>query len=501
MLACLTDRARVHFVLATQFEIPTWSIDLLKTSISLYRVALGLTDDQNLTIDASYNLAESLIALADQMEDESSQAAAKKEVRSHRMEACQVLSTVFAGQREFLEKQEKPSEVTGNDDGDEAMDEVPAGEVKASTAPMAAETPGDAAGEQEASYEVYLPTPSVLVDTALLLLSTHLALWSTAEPTQIPSDNAQATVRKILDATNQFCPPERQIELDMQEIKVLLTVDEVVYDSVKDTPEAQVAGSGTERSLLGSVQAFAAVGAGLEAGTEAGTSAANEIEIKADLLTSISEAYMSIAMRLIRQSTGPEFLAQAWTYLSTGIQNLQAAQALRMPALTRREFEASTCILLSQAELERARLSHRGEGFEAAKTNWSTLLTNAEAYCSKALEALGSTWKTLLSENVETPSLAGWEQELLARNAILQLLRVCHFAIAGAEPADQAQHKAKAEVVVDNSGKLASAKRSLTPRDVERFVEDLIDNEGALASEEMSFWAGVEKAVSAYPSS
>lgn len=478
----------MHFVLATSFELPSWSIDLLKASISLYRVALSLTEDSLLILDASYNLAESLISLADQREDESSTADAKAEVREYRQQAVEVLTSVWVGQKEYLEK-------LAAEEVDEEMDVETAGEVEAPTASMAAETSGSASDEQEASYELYLPTASSLVDTALLLLSTHLTLWSTTEPTQLPSDEAQAIVRALLDETVKHCPPDRQIELDLQEIKVLLTVDEVVYDSVKDTPAAQVEGSGTERSLLGSVQAFAAVGAGLEVGTEAGTSAANETEIKADLFTSISEAYIAISQRLLRQSTSPEYLSQSWTYLSTAIHNLQAAQALRMPALTRREFEASTCILLSQTELDRARLNRKGAGFEPAKSNWTTLLTNAEAYCSKALESLGGTWKSILTEQVEVPALAGWDQELLARTAILQLLRVCHYAIIGAEPADQAQHKAKAEIVVENTGKLASASRALTRRDVERFVEDLVDDEGMLDQEEMAFWDGVEKAV------
>jgi hypothetical protein len=68
-LSLLSYRARTLFTLANNFLLPPSSLQLLQSSIASYKRALACTDDLQLRCDTQFNLAESLLSLADIVED------------------------------------------------------------------------------------------------------------------------------------------------------------------------------------------------------------------------------------------------------------------------------------------------------------------------------------------------------------------------------------------------------------------------------------------------
>lgn len=89
-------------------------------------------------------------------------------------------------------------------------------------------------------------------------------------------------------------PAGRQAELDLAEIKVLLTMDRIIWDMYKGEAKA---GSGIEKSLDGAIAAIGTVLTSLDAVP------AEDSTVRPEILTTLADTHVTIANRLIFLNT------------------------------------------------------------------------------------------------------------------------------------------------------------------------------------------------------
>lgn len=467
----------------------------LRTSIEGYRTATTLTESPVLLLDCGYNLAQSLVDLADILEDTTGQ---PSEVRSIREEAAVVLGQVLDGQEEFLARQAE--------EGDEVIEEAEDGaEGEAMDVEGDAAEPADDEGEGAGSFETYLPTRSTLIDTVLAIVDLHMSMWESAEPLASPSEVSQSLVRSVLDRAGALCPPERQPELDLVEIKVLLAVDEIVWDLYRG--EAKV-GTGVENSIEGATVVLSKL---LDSVTDTtgqqGTTTTPTATslVQAEILTTLADTHYTLAARQVfllpQLPQGPSHLAQqAWYHYGQAVTRLSKALDLPTSADTPREFKPSVYLNLARASLERARLRKVND---TAKRNAEQLMENAWTYASKAAEGLG--WKMFSLEpsssmslgigmgtgnGNELPPPAGWDTETLGRDIVVASLRIC---LLGSRT-DILPENLRGKYETGLTGLLGKLKlgkipveRRINGKEVKSRIEEIRDD-GPLEDCEAGFW-------------
>jgi hypothetical protein len=445
----------------------------LEESIRHYTIATDLTNSPLLQMDVSYNHAQSLITLADLLDDTNTEG----NMQDLRVEASRILSQVLDGQEAFLSSQAEQ--------GDEAIEEVEAGAETTEGEVTAEETMEVDGEEEEGTFETYLPTPSTFIDTALSLVEISLSAWESIQPLQPPTEAAQSFVRAVLDRAARICPSDRQPDLDLAEIKVLMSVDGIVWDMYRS--EAKV-GSGVETSLEGATMVMEKLLGSLD-------DTADDL-IRAEILTTLAETHSTIADRLTfllpQLPAGPSHLAQqAWHHYSQAITHWNKALELPVSSATAKEFKPAVFLYLSKASLERARL---GRVNDTAKRNAPQLLENAWTYATKAAEFLK--WNALalggssISAQLGTlPAPGGWDMESLGRETILHSLRVCYIGSTLVDDASKPKYTAGLEGLMAKIKRLPVDRR-IQVKDITDFVGDLND-EGKLDEEEKAWWETV----------
>jgi tetratricopeptide (TPR) repeat protein len=477
----LIFRARVLYTLATSFLLPPESVSYLTTSIELYRHAVTLTESTLLQLDAGFNLSEALLELGEVIEDLHSDRAG--EVRRLREEAKEILTSVMVGQEEYIASNAEDFEI---DQASETVEDTPEVEQVEGTKDDAMEVDAVPDEEPAATYEEHVPTPSALVDTALLLIDTHLLLWTTLDPPSPPTEQQQLEVRSLLDRTAKIVPVGRQAEIDLAEIKVLLAMDEIVWEAFK--VEAQV-GTGIEKSLEGAVSALASLLSSLD------THPPDEPTLRAEILTLLAETHSTIAHRLSylapQLPAGPTPLGQgSWFNLSQAVTHLNQALELPTNADTPKTFKPNVLLELSKASLARAKLSSSND---TAKRNVAQLVDNAVTYGQRAAEALG--WGSYVKSGTigapVPPYSSGWDAEWLARSVFFQIMRV-EYVVAKLD-LDQDLKSKYAGTVEGLVRKLKGlpAERKIKGRDLSRWLEELGEEEQGLMNEEVIWWESV----------
>lgn len=453
------------FTLSTSFYLPPTSVSYLTTSIEIYRHAITLTDTTTLQLDAGYNLAQALLELGEVLEDRHPER--KDQVRTLREEARDILEQIYTGQEEYINSTAEDLEI------DQASEIIEEKETEV-------DTNMEVDNEEQATFESHVPTPSSFIDTALLLVDTHLTLWTTAIPSDPPSGPQQTTVRLILDRAAKLVPAGRQAELDLAEIKVLLAMDEIVWEVFK--ADARI-GTGIEKSLEGAVGALGSLLSSLDIQPADGPT------LRAEILTTLAETHSTIAFRMLYLSPqlppGPSPLAQsAWFNLSQAVTHLGKALDLPSHADTPKTFKPNVLLELSRASLARAKLSGVND---TAKRNLSQLLDNASTYVTRAADLLG--WGGARSVGFVPPHPAGWDTEWLAGSVLLQQIRIGHTAKALSAELGQKYEK-QATDLEGRLGKLPEGRR-LASGDIERWVTQLEDEEEGVTEEEKEVWRGI----------
>ena len=448
---------------------------------------MTLTESTLLQLDAGFNLAEALLDLGGVIEDLHPDRA--DQVRKLRSEAKDILEGVFSGQEEYIVTNAEDLEVdqaSAMADSQTIEEPEPATTAPGEDAEMEVDdSTGEDGGEQAETYETHVPTPAALVDTALILIDTHLTLWTTVSPQTPPTQEQQLAVRSILDRVSKHTPVGRQAEMDLAEIKVLLAMDEIVWEAFK--AEATV-GTGIEKSLEGAVAALTSLLASLD------IHPAEEPTLRAEIMTVLADTHQTIAHRLLflvpQLPPGPSPLAQsAWFNLSQAVTHLGKALDLPSSADTPKSFKPSVLLALSKASLSRARL---GALNDTAKRNGAQLVDNASTYAVRAADALGwgSYVKTSGFGPASPPHPSGWDTEWLARSVILQYLRIAYVTTAtGAVPEAKEKFASVEKTTVEKLRALQSERR-IQPADVERWVEE-IKGEESMEVAELDWWKRV----------
>lgn len=466
------------YTLSTSFLLPPESVSYLTTSIELYRHAITLTESTLLQLDAGFNLAEALLGLGEVIEDLHSDRAGQ--VRRLREEAKGILSTVMLGQEDYIVSNAEDFEI------DQASETVgDASETEEAEDPKDDAMEVDAVPDEEpaATYEEHVPTPSSLVDTALLLIDTHLLLWTTLEPPAPPTEQQQIDVRSVLDRTAKIVPVGRQAEIDLAEIKVLLAMDEIVWEAFK--VEAQV-GTGIEKSLEGAVSALSSLLSSLD------THPPDEPTLRAEILTLSAETHSTIAHRFSflapQLPPGPTPLGQgAWFNLSQAVTYLNQALELPTNADTPKSFKPNVLLELSKASLARAKLSTSND---TAKRNVAQLVDNAVTYGHRAAEALG--WGSYVKSGTigapVPPYSSGWDTEWLARSVFFQIMRVEYVVSKLEVDADLKSKFAGTVEGLVRKLRALPAERKIKGRDLSRWLEEMGEEEQGLMNDEVVWW-------------
>ncbi|ORY30367.1 hypothetical protein BCR39DRAFT_494681 [Naematelia encephala] len=475
------NQARALYTLSTSFLLPPESLSQLGGSVELYRQAATLTNSPLLQMDTAFNLAQALVYLSDLLEDIEGDSKTA-EVMAMRVEAAELLDKVMEGQEEYLR-------VTAGRDEDEQVEQVEAGAENDQRTSMDVEPESGEGGEEEeeeATFETYLPTHSSFVDTALALVDVYLSIWEAITPPRTPSETEQMAVRAVLDRTAPLVPAGRQAELDFAEIKVLLSMDRIVWDLFKGEAKA---GSGVEKSLEGATLALSHLLASLEAQEP------DDPAVRAEILTTLADTHCTIAYRSLFLSPqlppGPSPLAQqAWYHFSQAVSQLNTALELSTSAFTPKTYKPSVLLSLSRTSLARARL---GEVNETAKRNAVQLMENASTYAVRAIDGLGWQNASLVQASnakLVVPWPAGWDTETLARETLLQQLRVSFYgSTTDIVPGEKEGLALAGEELVKRIRSIHTldAARALGPSDVERWVDEIEEGE-TLSEEERHWW-------------
>ena len=462
-------RARVLFTLATSFLLPPMSLSYLTTSIDLYRHSITLTENTLLQLDAAYNLAQALLELGDVIEDLHPEKS--DQVKTVRDEAREMLEKVMLGQEEYVLANAEQVEI---DQASQIVDDSPI---------VSPEKDGEMqVDEGETTYETHVPTPTSLIDTALLLVDAHLTLWTTVQPATLTTQEQQNAVRNILDRAGNIVPVGRQPELDLAEIKVLVTMDEMVWEAYKS--EAKF-GSGIEKSLEGAIAALVSLLASLDVHPP------EEPTLRAEILGTLASTHDHITHRLLflapQLPPGPSPLAQgAWYNLSQCVTHLGKALDLPINPTFPKTFKPNVLLDLSKASLSRAKLFKVND---TAKNNIDQLIDNSITYATRALDGLG--WSQFFKPSFGSsapPFPTGWAGESLFRSVVLQILRI-GFVSTDMPIKDEIRGKVMSTVSNLNTRLTGlTGERKIGPVDITRWVEEVQEDEQGMSEVEQGFW-------------
>ena len=468
------------YTLSTSFLLPPDSIVQLRVSVLLYHLAINRTDSNFLQLDANYNRALTLTECADLMEnsgfmdDSENDEATAASVRKLRDEARELLMDVFLGQEDYIKAMNEGDDHVAA--ADSAMDQERSDSEMEVDQSATEETEDD-----DKAYEVHVPTPSSLIDTALAFVDVQLTIWEVDGPTKAPTDEEQAVFGAFLEIASSLAPPGRQIEIFFAEAKCLLCLDRIVWDQRK--MEAKV-GSGVERSLEAAVTALEKLLVGLDG------QPADQETVRADILVTLADTHSTIATRMLfltpQLPPGPSPLAQqAWSNLTQAVTHLSSALNLPSNASTPNLFKPSVLLSLSNVSLARAKLWSTNE---TARRNAAQSMENASTYSSRAYEMLK--WNAAV-----LPYPAGWDTESLARTIALQRLRVCFYGSKTDVVPEARERYAQSAVEMMNQLKdIQDKARRVNEADVKRWIDDIQD-EGGIDDSEREWWKEVVAAL------
>lgn len=489
--------------LGSEFYLPPSSLDVWSGAMMLFKRAYGNTTDPTNKNDAAFNLAETFNSLADVVEEYQGERA-RPQAMELRENATKLIAPVVNTQFMFAMAQEdqKDTEAASEAAPAEGMDvdDKPA-EVAPAPAATDAEMNVDADAAVEDEEEVTegktLPTGDTLVDAVLLMADIGITLWNYFSPPQMPPDSQQEAIGGFIEAARRFAPPTRQAELDLMESKMLLQLDTNMWDMVKDQVQP---GSGMDATLEKAAMAIERILNSLDA------SPSDDSSTRADILTTLADTELNAAARLmmlVPRTQDPAALGtRAWAQLSAAAKHLTAAAGLPVTAETPKEFKPNVYLGLMRSTLARARLTPING---TASANALKLLDNVAAYATKAADAVG--WKLpklpkandpqpnpFFAEPLVPPFPAGWDMEMLARDIQLLMLRVCCFVQSGMFDAlgvDRHSYEAAAKAIIDGITSVKNGPRRLMPRDLDRFVSDIEEDEGPLSKDEDAWWKDV----------
>jgi hypothetical protein len=513
-------RARVLYILATNHTLPPTPshFNLLTQSIELYRAALTSTPDPLLESDSAYNLAIGLIELADIAEDFQLPGTAsgshlpiylnEDRVREIRLEARSLLEDVVKVQEGYIASQGGVQAFESDTLGDE-----PDADGDQEMAMSGSSTPGGAA-----SYEEHIPTPTTLTDAILLIVDVDISLLGALDPDVSPevlsSDFAVGTLAHAWAALARA----RQVNGETPSVPLVVKESELVLILIGLGMEIDLSlGSIVAPTLAGQTRLVRQCLDRMIALQQLASFTTTEVEAKLSFYDTLIELYKT-SSRL----NATEHAATAWEDLGKAVQACTAALELPFSVVTNPLSRASLSLELARVSLRRTFLP-----LAAAEKNLGTLLKNAETYANRCLVALS--WGSMATEQTgvgagsgtlsiglgsgaatgNIPPTQGWDHERLARTATLTLLRILWIGstesstlgeTTAAIPATMTTMTTTATATTAKAEKLLRSVKSLGKGsedrkigriDVERFVEEVELEEGALREGEIGFWEGV----------
>lgn len=430
------------------------------------------------------------------MTDEIEGTSGAESSRELRTTATQMLGPVLSTQAVWLQGQEALAAQGGEGATENAEPTAPA--------PASTDEQMDVEGEGQTASGTrdltHAPTPDALVDTVLLLVDIALTLWDTLTPPQPPTEGEQQSTREMLEMARGFAPAGRQAEIDLAESKVIITIDSIMWDMLREQIQ------GPDREVLTGTEMACKVMERILSSLD--DEAPTDETIRTDILTTIANAEIAAAQRcvvLAKKGNAAENGQTAWTQLSQAATHLNTAVKLPVTARTPREFRPNCYIELLRVTLERARLAPFNE---TSARNAQALLDNCSAYGVKAAEALD--WNVprlpssklgmtpFMNDDLRPPYPSGWDMEMLARDLLLLQLRVCFYAMSGQilkEDGTKEIYEHSAEAIVKAIISVPVGPRRLNPRDLERFVGDIEDAEGTITPEENEWWKQVGQGI------
>ncbi|KAJ9097385.1 hypothetical protein QFC20_006209 [Naganishia adeliensis] len=425
--------ARILYIIATTFHLPPRAINTLRQALELYHQSLESTTATLRRIDAGYNLAVGLAQLADWTEEGFGEGD-EAEVRRTREKAVGLLMDVATAQEAYLATNQE-------EDGEGDIGEVADG---------ADEESDDGA----TTYEEHVPTTSALVETLFEIVDITTSIWAAlASLDSLPPQMTPHAMDQLLQRSLQLAESTGDVSLArMAHIKRL----EVALILIKF--------SETDISAL--VDQIKAV-------WQAAT--AKDSKVDDETRIACAEVLINASTYLAYRATDAQ---QSWQHLSSATQ--VATMSLEIPAkLTVAPlWNASTLFDLATLSLRRALVCAAFSGLCNRQSKRQA--ADSRTRRSSGLEA------ALLTTGL--PPVTGWDRESLARTTVLTLFRTLYHQ---ASLLSDASAQTKAETLLTRLRDLRrteAQERSLTSRDVQRFVEMLEDDEGQMHVGERQFW-------------
>ncbi|CED83545.1 Tetratricopeptide-like helical [Phaffia rhodozyma] len=498
--------ARTLYTISQIFLLPPLSSNTLEMAINQYRLSQKLTESPILWIDATFNLAVALLSLADLVEDLQEADEQDAEVESLRREAAGWLTSVAEKQEGLLEEMERQNASVGEQESILDIGEEPEEDIdKHDHSPDQDEVQAENGSGR--AWEETVTTPSLVLDTYILLLST-LSLLSKDFSASRPSPSALPEIPpifqkfRVLDSLCARSGAPRTLDILVAEASAKLSVIRSAFEDGRPgwMEECRMV-IATLKSSWESIKDIDAPGSSTH------NTPRIDQETRISVVCTLGDAYALLAQLqrlsalqiLLQTQTAPmiEQVQEIWTTLSLSTQCSSTALSILTPSqqafpstMPNRGESSSVLLALASLSLQRAVLADEPWRNASAIKNKAQLITNSITYSRRAAESSGTGWQTALAP---WPSVmgwqsrpswvdGGWEAEQTAREAILSNIRSQFY-------------KAAPEALQEVEKTLLRVKNRLQPTDVRRFVKELIEDHGILrggsGGEEEQFWENV----------
>lgn len=418
-----------------------------------------MSNGSDVVPDASFNLAQALLDLAEMTEMFSGDDGAQMTSMTLRLEAVQLLDSVLRFERESLRSAADTQNHEPSDNVAQTRD-IPDGE------------------DTDLVTEHHAPTKRSCLEAALLLADAQTDIWSDQSMAP-PAIQVKALADLFGEAKSLTADTTEQTEVLLAEIDGELVLEALEWQV---NPKVQQ-----------SVQKLSGLLETLESSTSHILSTLST-KTQVDVGLSRADIHGLLAARLMGSQIDHNNVASAWTHLSLAIGLLNPTLQLPISAIDMPLAKSSILLDLSSLSLRRAALSETG--YETALKSRPQLLANAEVYANKSLAAGG--WGWLCSETVDVgivgatsvtiPLAAGYIKEDLMERALATLIRSLLIRLH----CDESVTKATQSKLTIISAKIAQMKaargRALDPTRLAKYLEEIQRDQGQMWKDEPELW-------------
>jgi len=421
-----------------------------------------MTSDEASQADASYNLAQALLDLADALDFFEPPENSTSVAQSYRLEALHLLHNVLLRERRLLY--------------DGVQEEA---RLASDWEPSNARSVTSDNVEPILVKEQHVPTVGSCIETTLLLVDAQTDFWA-GRGSYPTLEERQSMDQLFQDARPLAKEPSLQALMLLSEIDGAVVLEQLRWEEQMDVKESTDA----LENLLSRLAYVPAVHNGDE-----------PVKFEVDKANASADLQALIAMRKLRSGeTGHSVdFQEVWSHLSHAITVLNRAIQLPISPLTMPLAKSSMLCDLSAYSLGRACLADLG--FRPAQRSWDQLIANAEVYANRALAEGGWGWLCSVAVGTSsvgtavsaTPSQGGYVKEDLMEKALWTLYR--SLLLARSSQTTSVASDTKLSTLLAKTAQMSVRGRRIDSTRMERYLRELEREQGPLSVPERDQWA------------